>query len=71
MRQLIEFRLHTKSVFLPHERKTAATQLKEYIQEEAVDFISFVEKNFIGSFQTEKLPGSGFGMRLVWKEARF
>ena len=24
-----------------------------------------------GSFQTEKLPGSGFGMRLVWKEARF
>ena len=24
-----------------------------------------------GSFQTEKLPGSGFGMRLVLKEARF
>ena len=24
-----------------------------------------------GSFQTEKLPGSGFGMRLVCKEARF
>ena len=62
----------TALAFLPYERiKTAAARLKEYIQEEAVDFISYVEKNFIGSFHTESLPGSGFGMRLVWKEARF
>ena len=55
-----QVRMVTALTFLPHERiKTAAAQLKEYIKEEAVDFISYVEKNFIGSFQTEKLPGSG------------
>ena len=58
--------------FLPYELiKSAAAQLKEHIQEEAVDFVNKVDKNYIGSFHTDRLPGSGVGMRLVWKEARF
>ena len=79
MRQLIEPSVNkirrqwclgrsTAFAFIPFKLiKSAALQLKAHIQEEAVDFINYVERNHIGSFRTESLPGSVFGMRLVWK----
>ena len=50
--------------------KPGAAQLKEHIPEEAVEFINYVEKTFIGSFHKANLHvSSGCHMRLLWKEA--
>ncbi|MEW8546465.1 MAG: hypothetical protein AB2693_23350, partial [Candidatus Thiodiazotropha sp.] len=63
----------TAVAFLPDARiKSAAAQLKEQVTQEDVEFVSYVEKTFIGSFRMEQSTGtSELRILLVWQEARF